>query len=68
MLSRLARWNPWQLSCLLLLLGVAVALLISGAISLIWLLRPALSVAGAVGIVGWTFLSVRRRRVDEEWI
>ncbi|HZR92077.1 MAG TPA: hypothetical protein VFA44_06665 [Gaiellaceae bacterium] len=67
-MNRLARLKPWQLWLVVGGFGIAVAFLVSGAIELLWWLRPVLSVLGAMVAVSWAFLEVRRRRVDDEWI
>lgn len=66
MSARLAPLEDWQLLLALGVLGVVSYFGVSIVLSLLAWLQPAVSIVGAVVVVGWTGLVVRRARRRRE--
>jgi hypothetical protein len=66
-IRRLSAIKPWKLLLTLVALASAVGLAVWLLVWVLWIIRPILAVAAAIGAVGWTLYALQRHRRREEW-
>jgi hypothetical protein len=66
-IRRLSTLEAWQLLLVLVALGLAVACAVWLLVWVLWIIRPILAAAVAIGAVAWTLYALQRRRRTEEW-
>src|SRR5207253_448651 len=65
--EKLVRLKPWKLMLVVLGIGLGTGVALWLLVWLLWMIRPLLAMAGALGVLVWLLHEIRERRHREEW-